>query len=234
MTPAQPRAQDNFSRHDLERQARVLWLLAEVGAAVAALLARAWAGRTSPVGTGAGAGGGLAGMTLGLLAAIHDRVSRAVRLAITLRLRLEDQLARPGALVAVPADAGETGEPQQLGRLRAEALERLDSFPPEFSKAFLNRPVEDLIPLICRDLGLDPAWAGLAGGHADPPDLQQAAAAALETLAHQTVARQTLARQTAIRQDAAPPRSAHSGPAPPRLPNLSRTARLPAPSGASP
>ena len=192
--PASLDAEQDRAR--IQRQMRLLDLLAYLGSLIATLLHHACIAQKPGEGGLAGIQGFLA--QLGL----QDRVSRAVRLAIALRLRLQERLAgAPPHLAPAPAP-----RPDPLAKLAKmtdidwdkeldrefaeemrEALEGLEGGRrSEFSKAFLDRPAEDLIASICRDLGLDPAWAAQALDAPDPPDVDQIASAAVETLIRRT------------------------------------------------
>ena len=160
-------------RARLERQIRLLGLLVQVALAMGALIDKVRRGHAVPC-------GGLADLAFELLIELRNRIGPAARLAATLKARLEVQLAR--AKAASDAPAIETDKPDRFDWRDWEAEETLESLMgPEFSRALLNRPVEELI-------GLDPAWVETAGGPAPAPDIQQAAVAALETLARQILA----------------------------------------------
>ena len=198
--PSEPTTAPAPDRARLERQVWVLGVLAQVGSLICALIGQAWRARQDGA-------AGLPGLGLLVLLRLDDRARRAVRLAQALRMRLLDRLAgREAVAAAAPAPAQ---NPAKNGGLNAEGLlgeidwdrvlaremasdereltremrEALDGFGrPEFSKALLERPVDDLIASICRDLGLDPGWLSLAGGEPDAADIEQAVAAAVEAL----------------------------------------------------
>jgi hypothetical protein len=113
-----------------------------------------------------------------------SRVARAVRLTALLQSRLVQELtplsaavaraaekakdrqdpayqhkARVEGIVARVARARQRDE-EVLDRLARETAERLDD--EDFYGEVLNRPVGELVALICRDLGLDPDWTRLA------------------------------------------------------------------------
>jgi len=199
---------DDPACRELARQLRVMALLWMVGMAAAALIGKAARTRGAVP-------GGLAALTYDLVQALLRRVTRALRLAEILLLRLDAQLARarkPPAPEAEPAE--------RLDRLdRREPEETLESLlRSEFSRSFLARPVDELIVMICQDLGLDPAWAVGVADRAPMLNIDQVATDALEVLAQQAL-------------DAEPCGDAHP-PAP--LPPPHRTALLARPTAASP
>ena len=119
--------------------------------------------------------------TFCLLINIQARVFRLVRLAIVLLDRLDQPLALRDASAMAEKGAPETTPPERVER--QEAVEAPERAPrPEFSQAFLNRPMEDLIGLICKGLGLDPAWVESAIGPEAAPDFVQVAEACLKVL----------------------------------------------------
>ena len=177
MTARQTLPLDDPACRELARQLRVMALLWMVGMAAAALIGKAARTRGAVP-------GGLAALTYGLVDALHRRVTRALRLAETLLLRLDVQLARarkPPALEAEPAERLDRQE-------RLEPEETLESLlRSEFSRSLLARPVDELIVEICRDLGLDPAWAVRVADRAPMLDIDQVATDALEVLAQQAL-----------------------------------------------
>ena len=177
MTARQILPLDDPACRELARQLRVMALLWMVGMAAAALIGKAARTRGAVP-------GGLAALTYGLVDALHRRVTRALRLAETLLLRLDVQLARarkPPALEAEPAERLDRQE-------RLEPEETLESLlRSEFSRSLLARPVDELIVEICRDLGLDPAWAVRVADRAPMLDIDQVATDALEVLAQQAL-----------------------------------------------
>ena len=177
MTARQILPLDDPACRELARQLRVMALLWMVGMAAAALIGKAARTRGAVP-------GGLAALTYGLVDALHRRVTRALRLAETLLLRLDVQLARarkPPALEAEPAERLDRQE-------RLEPEETLESLlRSEFSRTLLARPVDELIVEICRDLGLDPAWAVRVADRAPMLDIDQVATDALEVLAQQAL-----------------------------------------------
>ena len=187
-SPSAPRDTDrDADAARLERHKRVLMILVEVGMAIVRVIRKALEGHGS---------GRLAGeLPLGtfcLLINIQARVSRLVRLALILldRLYFPETYGPQDCGPQDNGDAGavtekrapETAPPEQSGRLEAaESLER--PMRPEFSQAFLNRSMEDLIGLICKGLGLDPAWLESAIAPEAAPDFVQAGEACLNVLA---------------------------------------------------
>ena len=208
MTARQTLPLDDPACRELARQLRVMALLWMVGMAAAALIGKAARTRGAVP-------GGLAALTYGLVDALHRRVTRALRLAETLLLRLDVQLARarkPPALEAEPAERLDRQE-------RLEPEETLESLlRSEFSRSLLARPVDELIVEICRDLGLDPAWAVRVADRAPMLDIDQVATDALEVLAQQAL-------DADSRGDAQPPAL---------LPPPPRPALLARPTAASP
>ena len=208
MTARQILPLDDPACRELARQLRVMALLWMVGMAAAALIGKAARTRGAVP-------GGLAALTYGLVDALHRRVTRALRLAETLLLRLDVQLARarkPPALEAEPAERLDRQE-------RLEPEETLESLlRSEFSRTLLARPVDELIVEICRDLGLDPAWAVRVADRAPMLDIDQVATDALEVLAQQAL-------DADSRGDAQPPAL---------LPPPPRPALLARPTAASP
>jgi hypothetical protein len=124
-----------------------------------------------------------------ILAMAFSRVSRAVRLACLLQSKLirdaeearreadrqqrmqddrdridankgrRERKARVEAIVERVAWT-ETEDEDRTESLLAEAAERLDS--DDIYGDVLDRPMGELVALICRDLGLEPDWDGLA------------------------------------------------------------------------
>jgi hypothetical protein len=100
------------------------------------------------------------------VAAAFTRVSRSVRLTVLMVERLDRGWARPrnaddrqavakrqiarGVAEAIAGQAEGERAAELSGRLR----ERLDS--PDWENEFASRPAEEVIAIICRDLGLDP------------------------------------------------------------------------------
>ena len=154
----------------------MLMVLVEVGMAIARLIGKALKGQGS---------GRLAGeLPLGtfcLLINIQARVFRLVRLALILHERLHYPQDYGDAVAVEKKRSPETTPPERAERL--EAAETPERAPrPEFSQAFLNRPMEDLIGLICKGLGLDPAWVESAIGPDAAPDYVQVAEVCLNVL----------------------------------------------------
>ncbi len=111
----------------------------------------------------------------------HSRVARAVRLTVMLQAKLikalEDRDAHRADLASSDAD-DERQEKQartirivervaeqddrdrdEVDRLVRETAERLDT---DDIYKLLDRPLSELIAMICKDLGLDPDWPRLA------------------------------------------------------------------------
>jgi hypothetical protein len=152
---------------------------------------------------------GQAPSSLGDLALAYSRASRALRLTVMLQSRLAGEREATGARSG-PADGAEAAaeearrsdpryvhkarverivervakaavgeDEEELDRLVIEAGERLDD--EDLYGEVLDRPVGELVALVCRDLGLDPDWtrlgqeawarAELASGVANSPFL---------------------------------------------------------------
>ena len=154
----------------------MLMVLVEVGMAIARLIGKALKGQGS---------GRLAGeLPLGtfcLLINIQARVFRLVRLAIILHERLHYPQDYGDAVAVDKKNSPETAPTERVERLEAAESQK-EFLRPEFSQAFLNRPMEDLIGLICKGLGLDPAWVESAIGPEAAPDFVQVAEACLKVL----------------------------------------------------
>jgi len=168
---------DDWARPLVMRQLQVLGELAEQGLEIG----RAIEGQAKAVQPGDG-------VDLNALAMAHARVARAVRLSILLQSRLiadmracEEHAARKAeALAAAQArrdpesvhkarvegivgrvvEAACGDDEDEIDRLVTEASERLDD--DDIYGEVLNRPIGELVALICRDLGLQPDWARLA------------------------------------------------------------------------
>lgn len=166
------------ARDRLERRLRMAAELAEMGMDMARALHR----RVLEAAAGDEAA---ASWDLGLAFA---RVSRAVRLTLALEARLEqERQARDQEIVAaqtarrqaenavaagkavrgwarknevrdvvVEAIEAETGREHDIERLFADLGERLNR---EADADFADRPLGELVALICRDLGLTPDWS---------------------------------------------------------------------------
>ena len=212
-TPATARPDPAQDRARVMRQVRALEVLARVGSLIAALISAAW--REPKAGDG-----GLAGLAFLALMRLQDRVGRAVRLATVLRLRLLERLAggveqahakaAPKAPTEPPTEPAEIDWNKVLDREMRSDLESF--FRPEFSKAFLDRPADDLIASICHDLGLNPAWSGLAGGEADTPDIDHAAAVALDALVRRSQAKRVRTKPQTPPTAQAPPQALRPAP----------------------
>ncbi len=179
--PANPPPADRAAstRALTERQMAMLDRLAEIGMGIAedaGRLSRAQA-------EGAGADGADPGLTF-------SRAARAVRLTIALQQRLTEGLAafeqartRARSVEAVgmrtrirrrierTAEA-EGCDGDEVEQLSSDAWERLTDIEDD---DILDLPMDEAVALICRDLGLSPAWAeafagrGLAGDDPLPP-----------------------------------------------------------------
>ena len=129
----------------------------------------------------------------GASAEAFARVSRAVRLTLTLEARMDDDLAalRAGPVTAAPvAERGRKASPGRRDQIRERVREVIDRevaadheametfadfnerlFDSERYDAFLDLPFEDAIAAICKDLGLPPDWKPERSG--DPPPTPQ-------------------------------------------------------------
>jgi hypothetical protein len=159
-----------------EQQAEALGELTRIGLKIARAIER----QVDAAGEGPE---GLAQLNTAAIA--FARVSRAVRQTVMLQTRLEDArtaaAARAGDLRgrvvrivrrAIEDQFGEDqfgedefgedgqGDAEQVERLCAEAAEGLEQ---ERYGDVLTRPVGEIVADICKDLGLDPDWRGLAG-----------------------------------------------------------------------
>ena len=172
-----PETADGWERALAMRQLQVLGELAEQGLEIGRVIeARAKAAQPGD------------GVDLNALAMAHARVARAVRMGILLQSRLiadmqafEEHAARKAAaraaaqarrdpdyvhkarvegIVERVAKAEFGDDEDEIDRLAAEASERLDD--DDIYGEVLNRPIGELVALICRDLGLRPDWARLA------------------------------------------------------------------------
>jgi hypothetical protein len=170
--PSKPETEPQWARPLHERQVAMLGELAEAGLVLAVAakdLATAPEGGVEP--------GVLEGLTR-----TYARAARAVRLSLMLQDRLikdltafdkrmgqeavwdqgqrlrerKGQVARiMGRVIARTHD-----DDDEIDRLAAETAERLDH--EDFYGPILDRPVGELVAMICRDLGLAPDWAGLS------------------------------------------------------------------------
>jgi hypothetical protein len=168
--PADPPAVDHAASHAalIERQLAKLERLADIGMEIAEAAGRRAA--TLAEGGEEGADGPDPGLT-------YARAARAVRLTLALQARLARDLAALGE-AATRAHAAEAArrrdrihtrveralEAERLGEdevegLSSDAWERLTE---EDDEALLARPIEEMVALICADLGLSPAWAAPA------------------------------------------------------------------------
>ena len=145
----------------VERQVEALGELVGIGLKIARAIER----QVDAVGSGPEA---IA--ELGAAAIAFARVARAVRQTVMLQSRLQEQrsaaAARAGALrsrlgrIVRRAVEDEHDDAERVERLCAEAAERLEQ---ERYGDVLARPLGEIVADICRDLGLDPDWRGLAG-----------------------------------------------------------------------
>ena len=186
----------------IEGQLQVLGRLAEAGLNLALAI--------EAQGTAAATGEGSApadAAALGGAALAYARVSRAVRLTVALQgklveaLQVQDDVAtrqRAGERQSrkALADArkaqverivervivGERHDEAEIDRLADEASERLEH--DDIYGDLLDRPVAEIIALICKDLGLAPDWARLAEEAWAQQEIASGAAAGtpLETL----------------------------------------------------
>jgi len=187
---AGPQAVGSTAAERAARDGQLLAELAEIGTDLARMIrqqanAAAWLGSDGP--------------------AMFERVARAVRQTIALRLRLEaDALARqlrgaaePAAReagasrtrerrktrvkrlveAAIEADAGRRADPGDSERLLLDLHERLDD--PDIAAELANRPIGEIVAGICRDLGITrdcSRWPDEPPWMAAAPDDRDAAA----------------------------------------------------------
>jgi len=172
-----PMSADERFRVRIERQLRVLDELADIGLEVARAVERQ-AKTTSPE------------TDVTAVATAYAKAARALRLTIMLQSKLAKELqgldvrAEIKARTAAAIDRARRADPEYvhkarvenivervaleacdddgsaLDRLMIEAGERLDD--EDLYGKVLDRPVGELVALICRDLGLAPDWARLA------------------------------------------------------------------------
>lgn len=164
-THAPPTAPAATARGMVEQQLATLARLAEIGMEIAEA-----AGRRAR----ALADGGEAGADFAEPGLSFSRAARAVRLTLALQSKLAEGL---GALdrAEASARAGEAGrlrhrihrhitnaaeaegaETAGIGRLSTSAWEQLTDYDDE---DILGRPTQEIVALICKDLGLDPSFA---------------------------------------------------------------------------
>jgi hypothetical protein len=163
-------AADARSRAMLERQLEVLGRLAEVGLQVA--LAAERQAQADPDAA-----------ALQSIALAYSRVSRAVRLTLTLQAKLAKELQDAAETEAEEAQVlepayrrkfrveriverlikAEHDNDEDIDRLTGEAGERLDD--EDLYGDILSKPLGEIVALICKDLGLNPDWAKLAEQH---------------------------------------------------------------------
>jgi hypothetical protein len=159
----------------IERQLEVLTRLTDIGMGIAEDAGRR--SRALAEGGEADANAPDPGLT-------YSRAARAVRMTIALQSRLLEHLAkldREGRLdrmtetrkrknrierlvdLAIEAEYDDSYEVERLSR---EARERLDD-EDEFGD-LLDRPLAEVVAIICRDLGLSPEEGAWGAGGADP------------------------------------------------------------------
>jgi hypothetical protein len=170
--PPTPETEPHWARPLHERQIAMLGELAEAGL-VLALAAKDLA--TPPEGC-------VEPAVLEGLTRAYGRAARAVRLSLMLQDRLikeltafdkraaqdaawdlgQDRRARKGLVERIVGRviAGAHDDDDAVDRLAAETAERLDH--EDLYGPILDRPVGELVAMICRDLGLAPDWAGLS------------------------------------------------------------------------
>jgi hypothetical protein len=150
------------------RQVQLLGELAELGLDIARAIARQASGQS------------VEAVVEGDVALAYARVSRAVRLTLMLQAKLIEEFqaaadeaaevkarlapayrakARVEAIVERVAESAH--DEDTVDRLISEAAERLDD--EDLYGDLLERPLSELVARICKDLGLEPDWAELAG-----------------------------------------------------------------------
>jgi hypothetical protein len=169
----------HWARPLYERKIGLLGDLAEEGREIARTLAR----RVAAVDADDSLAGAEVVPMLEGLSRAYGRASRAVRLTLMLQDRLIKDLIAfdEGVIEAAARDrrdrtrdrkelAGhiieraigrERNDAEEIEHLVWETSERLDR--EDLYGAVLSRPVSELVAMVCRDLGLDPDWSGLAG-----------------------------------------------------------------------
>jgi hypothetical protein len=163
-SPLQPQTD---ARPLLERQLSLLGELAEIGLDVARELGRQAKAQPDPA-------------ALQHIAMAYSRVSRAVRLTLLLQSKLAKDLEEAADAEAEDAELFEPGyrhkfrvervverlikaehdDEDKIDRLAIEAGERLDD--EDLYGDVLDKPIGELVALICKDLGLHPDWSRLA------------------------------------------------------------------------
>jgi hypothetical protein len=158
----------------IEQQLAMLARLAEIGMEIAEAAGRR--ARVLADGDGAGADATDPGLSFA-------RAARAVRLTLALQSRLTEGLTALDRAEAV-ARVGEAArrrhrihrrieEAAEAERIDAVEVERLSSdawerLTDEEDDDLLSRPIDEILALICRDLGLSPAFAASAFTATDP------------------------------------------------------------------
>jgi hypothetical protein len=155
----------------IERQLQLLGRLAEAGLNLALAIetqGKAAAVNSTPADVAA----------LGDAALAYARAARAVRLTVALQARLVEALPAQDD-IAARRRAGERqrrkarvdrildrviqdacSDEAEVDRLANEACERLEH--DDFYGDLMDRPVSEIIAMVCKDLGLAPDWARLA------------------------------------------------------------------------
>jgi hypothetical protein len=176
-----PPASAADARAQIDEQLAMLKRVAEVGMALTLQIEGQARGEVPE---------GQAPAALGDLALAYSRAARALRLTVMLQSRLMrdregiDGRAEIKARTAAAFEQARRSDPAYvhktrverivervareacgedeaaLDRLMTDAVERLDD--EDLYGAVLDRPVGELVALICRDLGLDPDWARLS------------------------------------------------------------------------
>src|SRR3569833_311014 len=181
-TPAEAPAPDPAdARALIDAQLAMLRQVAEVGLQMTLEIGRQARGEVPE---------GQAPTGLGDLALAYSRASRALRLTVMLQSKLVHDRAEIGRRAKLDAGFAASREPappldpatqhkyrverivervareavgddaEALDKLMTEAGDRLDD--EDLYGQVLDRPVGELVALICRDLDLDPDWARLA------------------------------------------------------------------------
>jgi hypothetical protein len=173
-SPTPPDDAPHWARSLYERQIAMAGQLAEAGLAMALTVKDQTETLTREVGVEPGV---LEGMSRA-----YARMARAARLSLMLQdrlikdliafdrkvahdaawdhsVRLSDRKDLAGQVIARVVTR-QHDDSETVERLIEETAERLDS--EDLYGAVLSRPVSELVAMICRDLGLNPDWPGLA------------------------------------------------------------------------